>query len=68
MKYCKTCKYFERGKWYAIHGNETDSEDQLGGNCPLLLNVLKMNNYNLLFQNDICIQESFGCSLHGEKE
>jgi hypothetical protein len=63
MGTCKTCKYFERGKWHkAIDPNEGE---QLGGYCAVLDQVIGMNN-SFIFGHRIYIQESFGCIAHCE--
>ena len=56
---CKDCKFFKRGRWHRSLGEE----DQLGGHCPILSSMLKMNNSSLVFIENIYIQESFGCVL-----
>ena len=59
---CKECKMFERGKWHESLGGG----DQLGGNCPLLLKTLQMNNSDMVWKEKIYVQESFGC-IFGRK-
>ena len=61
METCKTCKFFERGKWNrAIDPFESD---QLGGYCEILEKIIGMNN-SFIFGRRLYIQESFGCVVH----
>jgi hypothetical protein len=53
------CQYFERGHWFPEYGGG----EQLGGNCRLLCDVLKITNSYLIWQDSLHVQESFGCSL-----
>jgi len=63
---CKTCKHFERGVWAKeVNGNE---EPQCGGNCDLLLAVLKLDGNIHYSKNQIYIQDTFGCIFHSDKE
>ncbi len=60
MKRCKTCKYFERGKWHESLGGG----EQHGGNCPQLLAVLQMENSALALTESLYLQDTFGCFMH----
>ena len=63
MTCCKDCKYFERGKWHHTQGRG----EQLGGNCQLLLDVLKIDNSVLFFEKNFQVQDTFGCIMGKEK-
>jgi len=61
---CKTCIYFERQK---LHKDiDPLEEDQRGGYCPIIQNVLSMDN-SFLWNNKLYIQDTFGCILHKDK-
>jgi len=65
-KQCKTCKHFERGVWSKeVNGVE---ESQCGGNCDVLLNVLKLDGNIHYSKNQIYIQDTFGCIFHSDKD
>lgn len=67
---CATCKFFKRGKWFPfdLKAGENikfeDLEDQLSGECELLLRALAITNSNLCAMEALSVQETFGCSLH----
>jgi len=63
MKQCKTCRYFERGYWAEELTPQRIREPQGGGNCELLLKVMRMNG-NMLLEEKLYIQDNFGCVLH----
>jgi len=65
MKTCKTCKNFKRGKWHKVI-DPLESE-RLGGSCPLLLSVLKMENSEMIWMEDLAIQDTFGCIFYKEQ-
>jgi len=59
---CKTCQYFRRGKWHKCI--DADESSQCGGYCDILLEVLKLQNSDLLWVENIYIQDTFGCIFH----
>ena len=60
---CKNCKYFKRGKWHIIFGGG----DQLSGNCAMLLEILKMNNGNLFFEDNQDLKNNHVTVVYEEK-
>ena len=65
---CKDCEYFERLKWHKCLSKDNIEEPQLLGNCPILLNILKMDNSSLWAMEQLHIQDSFGCIFGIEKD
>jgi hypothetical protein len=66
MNMCKDCKYFEYGWWIdPSTGKRVDK--QHGGRCKLLLETLKMNNYKMVWLEELYIMESFGCVMFKNK-
>ena len=63
-KQCKTCQFFERGRWHKVV--DPEESEQLGGYCEVLDRMLKMTN-SFMFYNRVYIQESFGCIFHNPK-
>ena len=64
---CKTCKHFERSVW-AKELNGGVEEPQCGGNCDILLNVLKIDGNIHYSKNRLYIQDRFGCVFHSDNE
>lgn len=58
---CKDCSIFRRSSW------NDDNTAQAGGECDLLLLILKMNNSSLVFVNTLYVQDEFGCVMGKEK-
>lgn len=64
VKRCKTCEYFKRNTLHPSISNNHKTEKLLSGNCKLLCDVLKIENSNMFWMDSICVQDTFGCSLH----
>ncbi len=63
-KACKTCKYFEQGKWHK--SIDLEESYQLGGHCELLDKVLQKTNF-FMWGKRVHIQEAFGCIFYKKK-
>ena len=61
MQRCTTCKFFKRGKWHK--SIDPDESPQLGGQCSVLTEVLKMEN-SFMWGWDLYVQDTFGCVFH----
>ena len=59
---CKDCREFLGGHWWP------EGEPQHGGECKLLLELLKLGNPKLLLIDKFYIQDSFGCTLGRRNE
>jgi hypothetical protein len=64
MNTCAACTHFRRGKWHESLG----SGPQHSGTCRLLCAVLKIENPNMLLEDEITLQDTFGCVMHKDKQ
>ena len=64
--HCRDCVYFNRWKWHqTIDRNE---ENQMGGDCDVLLKILQKTNSSLWAKEKLHIHDSFGCVLGKAKK
>lgn len=66
MMKCKTCSYFKRNHLHKSLTKSGEKEPLLSGYCKMLKDILLITNSILWREDNLYVQESFGCVLHRE--
>jgi len=66
-KRCENCEHFMRAKWHKAVTQSGSEEDQEGGYCAAIANLLKATNAFMVWHDVVYVYDRFCCAAYRGK-